>query len=293
VKAAFYHGGMKKADRDGAQDAFMADQVDVVVATNAFGLGVDKPNVRSVIHYDVSESVDAYYQEVGHAGRDGEPARAILLYRPEDLGMRRAMAAGGKLTEQQVKEVAELVVGRGDPVSVKELKEETDVPPGKVTAALGRLEDAGVVELRPGGEVATVAKKVDVEAVAEEAVREQERYRQYRQARVESIKDFAETKECRRRYLLNYFGEACEHCSCDYCDNCDAGTSSKEQAKQESLPFPLKGRVKHSKWGEGTVLRYEEDKVVVLFEEEGVKSMVTQFVIENELLERLDNDGPA
>jgi len=185
------------------------------------------------------------------------------------------------------------VVGRGDPVSVKNLKEETDVPPGKVTAALGRLEDAGVVELRPGGEVATVAKRVDVDAVAEEAVREQEMYRQYRQARVELIKDYAETKECRRSYLLNYFGETCERCPCEYCDNCDVGTSSKEQAKQASLPFPLKGRVKHSKWGEGKVLRYGEDKVVVLFEEQGVKSMVTQFVLDNELLERLDNPAPA
>jgi ATP-dependent DNA helicase RecQ len=156
-----------------------------------------------------------------------------------------------------------------------------------VTAALGRLEDAGVVELRPGGEVATVAKKVDVDAVAEEAVREQEMYRQYRQARVELVKDYAETKECRRRYLLNYFGETCEHCPCENCDNCDAGTSAREEAKQESLPFPLKSRVMHSKWGEGTVLHYEEDKVVVLFEEEGVKSIVTQFVLDNGLLEQL------
>ena len=286
IKAAFYHGGMKKADRDAAQDAFMGDVAEVVVATNAFGMGVDKPNVRTVIHYDISESVDSYYQEIGRAGRDGEPARAVLLYRPEDLGFRRAMAAGGKLTEAQVKEVAGLVAGRKDTVSVKDLKEETDVAPGKVTAALGRLEDAGVVELLPGGEVAAVATKVDVDAVAEEAVREQEMYREYRQARVELIKDYAETKDCRRRYLLNYFGEQCETCPCGNCDNCEAGTVEKEEAKNENLPFPLKSRVKHNKYGGGTVMRYEEDKIVVLFEEEGVKSLVTAFVLEKGLLER-------
>jgi ATP-dependent DNA helicase RecQ len=168
---------------------------------------------------------------------------------------------------------------------VKDLKQETDVPPGKVTAALGRLEDAGVVQLLPGGEVVAVATKVDVDAVAEEAVREQEFYRQYRQARVELVKDYAETKDCRRRYLLNYFGEEIEGGPCGYCDNCEAGTVEKEEAKNEKLPFPLKSRVKHRKYGAGTVMRYEEDKVVVLFEEEGVKSMVTEFVIEKGLLE--------
>ena len=290
IKTTFYHGGMKKAERDGAQDAFMGDKVDVVVATNAFGMGVDKPDVRTVIHYDISESADAYYQEIGRAGRDGEPARAILLYRPEDVGMRRAMAAGGRLTEQQVKDVAELVAGRDDTVSVKDLKEQADVPPGKVTAALGRLEDAGVVELLPGGEVAAVATRVDIDAVAEAAVREQEMHREYRQARVELMKDYAETKECRRRYLLNYFGEACGHCPCGNCDNCDAGLSEAEEEKQEGLPFPLKCRVKHGKYGEGTVMRYEDDKVVVLFEEEGVKSLVTNFVVENGLLERVGGD---
>jgi ATP-dependent DNA helicase RecQ len=284
VNAVFYHGGMNKADRDAAQDAFMTDRADVVVATNAFGMGVDKPNVRFVIHYAVSESLDAYYQEVGRAGRDGAPARATLLYRPEDLGFRKAMAAGGKLSETQVQAVAEAVQGRSDPVAIKDLKQETDVPAGKVTAALHRLEDAGVVEILPGGNVVPAGNGVDVEAAVEEVVREHERHRQYRQGRVELIKDYAETADCRRRYLLNYFGETSAE-PCGYCDNCEAGTVERHIAKDEKNPFPVKSRVSHKKWGEGTVMRYEADKVVVLFEEAGMKEMVTEFVLENVLLE--------
>ena len=288
VKAVFYHGGMKKAERDANQDSFMTDAgaAEVVVATNAFGMGVDKPDVRFVIHYDISDSVDSYFQEVGRAGRDGESARALMLYRPEDLGMRRAMAAGGKLTEQQVKEVAELVEGRSDPVAVKDLKDQTDVPPGKLRAALNRLEEAGAVELLPGGEVRPTGEKMNTDALAEEAVSEQEKYREYRQARVELMKDYAETGDCRRRYLLNYFGEPQPE-PCGYCDNCEAGTVEKHEAEDDKLPFPLKSRVRHKKWGEGTVMRYEEEggKIVLLFEEEGLKSIVTQFALDNDLLE--------
>jgi ATP-dependent DNA helicase RecQ len=94
VSALAYHGGMGRAARLEAQEAFMEDRVDVVVATTAFGMGVDKPNVRFVFHSEPSESVDSYYQEVGRSGRDGSAARALLFYRPEDLGLRRFFAGG-------------------------------------------------------------------------------------------------------------------------------------------------------------------------------------------------------
>ena len=81
VRNAAYHGGMARGSRDAVQEAFMADEIDVIVATTAFGMGVDKPNVRFVVHHAIADSVDSYWQEVGRAGRDGEPAAALLLYR--------------------------------------------------------------------------------------------------------------------------------------------------------------------------------------------------------------------
>ena len=94
IRAQPYHAGMSGSRRDEAQEAFMDDESDVIVATTAFGMGVDKPNVRFVLHSEPSESVDSYYQEIGRAGRDGEPADAVLFYRVEDLGMRRFFASG-------------------------------------------------------------------------------------------------------------------------------------------------------------------------------------------------------
>jgi ATP-dependent DNA helicase RecQ len=286
IKTGFYHGGMKKTDRDVAQDAFMGDETDVIVATNAFGMGVDKPDVRTVIHYDVSESIDAYYQEIGRAGRDGEPARALLLYRPEDIGMRKAMASGGKLNEQQVEQVADAISGRRDPVDVKELQETTDLPAGKVAQAVNRLEDVGAVKVLPGGEVLPAQRKLDTGKIAEEAVREHESHRQYRLGRVQLMKDYAETRDCRRRYILNYFGEPFPH-PCGHCDNCQTGAAEERQEEDLSLPFPLKSRVLHTKYGEGVVMAYEADKVVVLFDTEGSKSLVTEFILKNKLLKKV------
>jgi len=88
---------MRGPARDGVQRRFMDDTLDVVVATTAFGMGVDKPNVRQVVHAEISESLDAHYQEFGRSGRDGDPAEAVLFYRPENLGLRRFFAGGGQV----------------------------------------------------------------------------------------------------------------------------------------------------------------------------------------------------
>ncbi|HEX8911455.1 MAG TPA: RecQ family ATP-dependent DNA helicase [Humisphaera sp.] len=287
IKAGAYHGAMKKPDRDAVQDAFMADEVDVVVATNAFGMGVDKPNVRTVIHYDVSESIDAYYQEVGRSGRDGEPARAVLFYRPEDVGVRRAMASGAKLSESDVAKVAEEVAGRTTPVGAKDVAENLDMKPGKVKQVLNRLEEVGAVQVLPGGEVLPADKELDPAAAAEEAVHEHQNYRTFRLGRVQLMKDFAEGKDCRRRYVLNYFGEPFPD-PCGHCDNCETGVVQKVEAQKvvdSDKPFPVKGRVRHRKWGEGVVMGYAADKLQVLFDTEGAKEMVLKVVVENGLVE--------
>src|SRR5436309_15308628 len=114
-----YHGGMNRGDRSSAQEAFMADEVEVVTGTTAFGMGVDKPNVRFVFHAEPSDSVDSYYQELGRGGRDGEPARAILFYRPQDLGLRRFFAGTGQIHVDEVLEVAAVVAAAHAPVDRK------------------------------------------------------------------------------------------------------------------------------------------------------------------------------
>jgi ATP-dependent DNA helicase RecQ len=94
VNALFYHAGLKADERADIQDQFMTGRADVIVATNAFGMGVDKPDVRFVYHFDICDSLDSYYQEIGRAGRDGEKAEATLFFRTEDVGLQKFHAGG-------------------------------------------------------------------------------------------------------------------------------------------------------------------------------------------------------
>jgi len=94
VKPLFYHAGLKADERAEIQDQFMRGQADVIVATNAFGMGVDKSDVRFVYHFDICDSLDSYYQEIGRAGRDGEKAEATLFFRTEDVGLQKFHAGG-------------------------------------------------------------------------------------------------------------------------------------------------------------------------------------------------------
>ncbi len=288
IKAEHYHAGMKHDERERIQQAFMSDQIAVIVATTAFGMGIDKPNVRFVFHYDISDSVDAYYQEIGRAGRDGEPAQAVLFYRSEDLGIRRFFAGSGQVTVDEVERVAETVQQHAEPVEPGELREETGLSQSKLGAALSRLEETGAVDMLPDGQVAPTGRLEDHEelvAAVEEAARAQEHYHLFQRSRIEMMRGYAEVRDCRREYLLNYFGEEFDD-PCGYCDNCDAGISVEEDESAE--PFPINTWVTHAAWGEGMVLRYEGDKMVVLFESVGYKTLSVPIVTGNQLLQVVD-----
>ncbi len=111
--ASAYHAGLARSRRDHVHDAFLDGTIRVVVATTAFGMGIDKPDVRFVLHADIPETVDAWYQQIGRAGRDGADARAILFYRPEDLTRNRYRAGGRAATDRAVTVLATLTAAGG------------------------------------------------------------------------------------------------------------------------------------------------------------------------------------
>jgi ATP-dependent DNA helicase RecQ len=148
IKADFYHGRMSKKERDAVQADFMEDRTPVIVATSAFGMGVDKSNVRFVFHYCANNSLDAYYQELGRAGRDGAQAQAWLFYRPQDLNLHKFFAAGGQLDAEDLEEVAELVHEEGV-LDQDALQDRVGLSRTKLSKAVAHLEgEGGDTELR-------------------------------------------------------------------------------------------------------------------------------------------------
>ena len=282
VTAQPYHAGLGPHRRAQVQDAFMAGRdCRVVVATVAFGMGIDKSDVRWVMHEQIAESIDAYYQEIGRAGRDGVPARATLFYRQQDLGLRRFFA-GGPVEHDVIERVASLLELAHRPVDPGALVDEAGLSPSRLLTAVHRLQEAGAVDVsEQDGSVRATAEGPAMErAVGVAAAAEADRHH-FELSRVEMARAYAERRGCRRAFILGYFGEGYDP-PCGNCDNCDAGRGTLTE--EDDGPFVIGGRVVHPVWGEGTVGQLEDGHVTVVFNSVGYKTLSLALVRERGLL---------
>jgi ATP-dependent DNA helicase RecQ len=267
-RVVLYHAGLPAAERRVAMDAFLDGSARVVSATVAFGMGIDKPDVRWVLHVDPPASLDAYYQEIGRAGRDEEAAHARLLFRPEDFG------AAVHLTSRSVSGAA---IARAAALLAEGGRAE---PTRQLTAALVRLVDLGAAVWDVDGEVRWTGA-LDVPAVLAASDVETARENEVERTRLEMMRRYAEHTGCRRSFLLSYFGQDYSG-PCGNCDNDRAARSSEEAAE----PFAVGERVASARFGEGTVQRYDGDQMTVLFDEHGYHDLLVPLVVERQLLRR-------
>jgi ATP-dependent DNA helicase RecQ len=282
VRAEHYHGGLSPRRRAERQQAFMEnDGVDVMVATIAFGMGIDKPDVRFVFHHDVSASVDSYYQELGRAGRDGEHADAVLFYRPQDLGLRRFFAAG-RVKDDELQQVAQALLVRREPVRPKELVEQLPIGDTKLATAVQHLDQAGFAEVLDDGSVRASRDGVDLSEAIERAGEAEEHRQAFERSRVEMMRAYAEADGCRRAFILGYFGEEYEP-PCGNCDACERAGDAPP-AGQDAGPHRAGDRVRHPEWGAGTVAQVDGEQVTVVFDTVGYKTLSVDVIVERELL---------
>ena len=283
LRAAAYHGAMAQKRRDEVHTAWSAGELDVVVATSAFGMGVDKSDVRVVVHADVTESLDAYAQEIGRAARDGQPARAILHYRAEDFSL-RSFFAGGHTKRADIAGVWDVLRRSKKPLRAKDVAEEADRSTRAIGRVLNQLVACGLAASGPDG-VSAVSKASAGDVVS--AVRERdEADERIRASRIEIMRGYAETSRCRRRALLEYFGvETGEHCgSCDRCDAGAAVPAEEEAPTADADGIRIDARVEHGEFGTGTVMGIEDDRLTVFFPEHGYK-VLARSAFENGILE--------
>ncbi len=229
-EAGRYHGALKKSERERAQSQFMGNQTRLLVATNAFGLGIDKSDLRQVIHYNFPNSLESYYQEAGRSGRDGHPAKAVLLYRLEDKRVQSYFLAGKYPNPEQVLAfyfALRQAASENRSTAIKAVAAGSGIALGRAKVIAAHLEDAGVA--RRGARGVRLLREFATGEELQGCLDEFRARRHEDQERLRRMMAYAASTGCRMRMMREYFGFDAGR-ACGICDNCRSPVAAVEPA---------------------------------------------------------------